>query len=143
MWDKVIPLLPAFHSAVLTAVDTKGYPFSVRCLPTADAAANRFLITPLPLDLQAGKASLLYHTQGEHINQLKSFLLRGTLTTNSDLWVFEPSTFVPGVGIGGFFAQMRFLREGKRAAKCYLEQRGLPYPKPDWEDEEAYLRGNA
>ncbi|MFN8529323.1 MAG: hypothetical protein U0670_11985 [Anaerolineae bacterium] len=140
MWDKFRPLLPEFPTAILNALDVDGQPFSVRCIPLADEPANAFHLSPLPVGLQSGPASLLFHKQGAHINQLKSFLLRGTLSLDDHSWTFTPSAFVPGVGVGSLLDQIRFLREGKRAARQYLAKRGIAYPKIDWkaiEDAEA------
>lgn len=137
MWDKILPLLPEFSSAVLSLSDANGHPVSVRCQPRADSAANCFYITAQPLAVRAGAASLLYHKQEAYINKLKSFLLRGTLRITDGEWVFTPSAFIPGIGIGSVVTQIRFLLDGKRNAKQYLEKRGISYPKIDWAAIEA------
>jgi hypothetical protein len=56
---------------------------------------------------------------------LRSFMVRGTLEpAGGDIWLFRPSRFVPGIGIGGLAGMVRFALAKRRAANRYLQRRG-------------------
>jgi hypothetical protein len=133
MWDDIKKHLPDFESAVLTGVDSESYPFSVRCRPDADDAA-KVLRVQLPADtpIQPGPASLLCHRHDENLWKLKSFLVRGALSRDEKGWKFEPLRFIPGAGIGGLPATVRFFTGSRRNAARYLKKRGLARPRIPW-----------
>jgi hypothetical protein len=66
MWDEIVKHLPGFESAVLTGLDTEGYPYSVRCRPYTDPV-GRVLRMRLPAGgtMRPGPASLLCHRHDE------------------------------------------------------------------------------
>jgi hypothetical protein len=136
MWDDIMKHLPDFDSAVLTGVDAEGFPFSVRCWPYPDAAAEDVLRVQLPADtpIQPGPASLLCHKHDENLWNLKSFLVRGALSTDERGWCFEPLRFIPGAGIGGLPAMARFFIGSRRNARRYLKKRGLARPRIPWDE---------
>ncbi len=133
MWRDVTRHLRDFESAVLTGVDVEGYPFSIRCRPEPDPA-TRTLRVQLPADLpiQPGPGSLLCHRHDQRLWNQKSFLVRGVLTGEPSGWVFRPSQFIPGAGIGGMKGLLRFVVSSRRAAQRYLAARGLRRPGIPW-----------
>lgn len=130
MWAEIARHAPGFDSAVLTGVAEDGYPFSARCRPEIDMAAQVLRIRgPLPAGIVAGPAGLLYHRHDARLGGLKSFLLRGTLLRAGDGWEFRPMRYVPGVGVQGLWGYVRFVVDGRRNTRRYLEQRGWPWPR--------------
>jgi hypothetical protein len=133
VWDEIASHLPSFESAVLTGRDAVGYPYSVRCRPRIDPTARTLRVQlPAAIPLRPGSASLLCHRHDENMWNLKSFLVRGTLTREDPGWSFHPRKFVPGAGIGGPMGMVRFVIGSRRNARRYLEKRGLPRPRVPW-----------
>jgi hypothetical protein len=134
-WDEMTRLMPQFRDAVLTAVDSDGYPYSARCQPEPDAAARVVRVrtspgvTPLP-----GPASLLWHRHDEWLSHQKSFRVRGTLMQDAQGWSLQPATFTPGIGLGGLTGTIRFAREARRTADRYLAARKLARPRVPWKE---------
>ena len=112
-----------------------GYPYSLRCRPALNAE-RQVLAMDLPpgVPLQAGPACLLCHTHDEHLWNLKSFVLRGTLERQAGSWVFVPRQFIPGMGIGGWRSYLRFVRHGRAATRAFFAKRGQPVPKVAWSE---------
>jgi hypothetical protein len=135
VWDEIVRLLPSFESAVLTGVDADGYPYSVRCKPAVDSSA-RLLRVQLPTyaSIQAGQAGLLCHSHDENLWNLESFLVRGVLVKDAGGWRFEPGRFIPGIGIGGLPAMIRFFLSSRRKASRYLKVRNLARPSIPWDE---------
>ena len=130
--------LADFPNAVLTGVDSAGYPFSVRCKPEPDAGAQVLRVQlPDGTGIQPGPAGLLYHRHDEWLWNLKSFVVRGTLELDDRGWILRAQQFIPGAGVGGWLGKMQFLRMGRRNTKRYLERRGLPRPNIPWDEIEA------
>jgi hypothetical protein len=140
MWREIEKHLPEFPSAVITGVDPVGFPVSARCRPQVDAA-ERVLRVQLPpgADFQPGPAGLLCHTHDERLWNLKSFLVRGVLERDAQGWRLRPRQFIPGMGIGGLMSYARFVRQGRRNAQRYLEQRGWPRPRVPWGELKAFV----
>ncbi len=136
MWDEITRHLYQFESAVLTGLDAKGYPFSVRCRPYPDTSGAEVLKVRLPAHtpLLPGPASLLCHRHDENLWNLKSFLVRGVLVRDGEGWGFEPGRFIAGAGIGGLPATIRFFTGSRRNARRYLEKRGLARPRIPWDE---------
>ena len=134
MWDEIVAHLADFPTAVLTAVDETGYPFSVRCSPRPDPSTQ-----VLRLDLQEGRrirvgpAGLLCHRHDEQLWNLKSFFVSGDLERDARGWILHPRRFVPGAGIGGVIGLLRLVRAGRRRTRRYLEKRGLARPTVPWD----------
>jgi hypothetical protein len=131
---------------VLTGLDSAGYPFSIRCRPQVDDALTALrLSVPAGLDLQAGPASILCHSHNLFLWNLRSFLVRGSLEMVDGSWLFRPSRFVPGIGVGGLAGMIRFSVDKRRAAERYLLERGLKRPTVPWGELrriQAYARGS-
>jgi hypothetical protein len=135
MWPQLEHYLPEFPSAVLTAVDATGTPYSLRCHP-ALVPAEQVLHIALPagVALQPGPACLLCHAHNERLWNLKSFAVRGVLERPAaGPWIFEPRHFIPGMGIGGWRSYVHFVRHGRAATREYFAKRGQPVPHVDWE----------
>jgi hypothetical protein len=134
MWDKINPEILHYDSAVLSFVDGAGYPISARCRPQADPQ-ERVLRLDLPgsFEVIPGPACLLYHQHDEKMTKQRACLVRGQLERDSIGWYLRPERFVPGEGVGTF-AGLRFLRDGRRKAKAYLEARGWERPKVNWQE---------
>jgi hypothetical protein len=134
MWAEIQRHLRGFSSPVLTGLDGDGYPFSIRCAPEPDET-QQVLRVSLPdwTRIREGPASLLCHSHNQLLWDLRSFMVRGTLeATGGDTWLFRPSRFVPGVGIGGLAGMVRFALAKRGAARRYLHRRGLTRPRIDW-----------
>lgn len=140
MWDEVVKESAAFGSAVLTGIDERGYPVSIRCVPVVDPTGQERLVIELPsgVEFSSGRAGLLYHRHDEDLWNLRSFIVRGRLDLGGEgTAAFTPERFVGGAGIGGIRGMLRFVRGGRRTAKRYLAHRGLERPKIQW----AWVKG--
>ncbi|MDQ4127797.1 MAG: hypothetical protein M3151_07620 [Actinomycetota bacterium] len=133
MWDEIVGLLSGFESAVLTALDAEGYPYSVRCRPRATATGRVIEVSlPAHTPIEAGPASLLCHAHDENLWNLRSFLVRGALRREEGGWAFEPRGFVPGAGVEGPMGVVRFVGGSRKNAERYLKKRGLTRPSIPW-----------
>jgi hypothetical protein len=138
MWNEIVRHLGDFPTAVLTAVDDTGYPFSLRCRPEPEDATQtlRFQL-PEGAKIRVGPAGLLCHRHDEQLWNLKSFFLRGELERDEQSWILHPRGFVPGAGIDGLIGLWRFVRAGRRRTRRYLEKRSLARPEVPWEQIQA------
>jgi hypothetical protein len=151
MWNELVKHLADFSSAVLTGVNSSGYPFSMRCEPETDAS-NQVLRVQVPeyTNIQPGPAGLLCHKHDEWLWNLKSFIVRGSLERDAQGWLFRPEQLTPGAGIGGLIGMLKFLQNGRRTAQQYLDKRHLARPSIAWDKFHALwaeikrtkLRGN-
>jgi hypothetical protein len=135
MWTELVHELKDFPDAVLSSVDSSGYPFSMRCKPAADEAAQRLRIElPEYANFEAGPAWLLCHKHDEALWHLKSFTVKGRLEQDDrGDWLFYPQKFIAGAGIGGLKAMAKFVQDGRRSTKRYLEKRELSRPAVGWD----------
>jgi hypothetical protein len=135
VWPEIRRYLRRFPSAVLSGVDSTGYPVSIRCQPEPDEQLKLLRITiPNALGLQPGPASILCHSHNLFLWNLHSFLIRGLLEVHEGSYRFRPFKFVPGIGVGGLPGMLRFARSKRRAASRYLEVRGLTRPRIPWDE---------
>jgi hypothetical protein len=133
MWDRIARSLAGFQNAVLTGIDPDGYPISLRCVPQIDPDRQVLHVQiPLGTAVQPGPADLLCHSHNERLWNFRSFVVHGRLEQESQGWVFHPRHFIPGNGFGGLMSQLKMLLKARRAARRYLEKRGLPRPKIPW-----------
>jgi len=133
MWPDIATRLPRFASAVLTGLDSRGDPVSVRCQLTLDHHAQVLrVLVPDGLGMVPGPAGLLCHRHDERLWGLKSCLLRGTLEETGHDWVFRPRQLVRGMDTAPL-SNLRLLRDCRRTAKRYLAARGLRRPMIPWE----------
>ena len=138
MWHKLIKHLSRFPGAVITAFDADGFPFSVRCVPQPDSAAQ-VLRVQLPPDtsLQPGPASLLCHSHDKLLWNLKNFIVRGRLERDAQGWFFRPTRFVPGTGFANPLEGLKTFFKARESAKRYLAKRGLRRLAIPWEQVKA------
>jgi hypothetical protein len=133
MWTEIEKYLPLFESAVLNASDGDGYPYSVRCRPEPDRPAGILRIDFAGGTIvQAGPASLLYHSHDEELWNQKIFLLRGRLEERGGGHVFRPEKFVPSIGTGGPLGTVRMVLGVRKATAAYLKKRNLVRPRIPW-----------
>ena len=131
MWNRIAKQVQAYPSAVLTFVEGSGFPFSVRCNPQYDRSQQVFrLHLPDQIGIQPGPADLLCHQHDKNLWNLKSIVLGGQLEQDGQGWQFRPLQFIPGMG--GFVGYIRFVIQGRRLARKYLDRRGLDRPKIPW-----------
>ena len=64
---------------------------------------------------------------------LKSFTVCGELEQDARGWLFRPQKFIPGAGIGGMRAMVKFVQMGRRSTQEYLDKRNLKRPKIEWD----------
>ncbi|MGD8751824.1 MAG: hypothetical protein PVG14_10405 [Anaerolineales bacterium] len=134
MWDKLVKSLAAFSDAVVTGLDPEGYPYSVRCTPQVDHASQVLHVQFHPeAMIQPGPAGLLCHSHDEWMWDLKSFAVHGRLERQDGGWIFRPQRYITGMGMGGLLGYIRMIGNSRRAAKRYLERRGLPRPAAPWD----------
>jgi hypothetical protein len=144
MWKQIERYLPEFPTAVLSGLDLAGYPYSVRCRPSLDPARQTLWVqVPDGAALQPGPACLLCHTHDNRLWNLKSFVVRGSLSAEDSGWALYPLEFIPGMGIGGWRSYVKFVWHGRAAARAYFVRRGLPYPAVRWDELMALLAGQA
>ena len=138
MWPEIRRYLGAYPSAVLTGVDSTGYPFSIRCQPVPDDTGVVLRIARLPtVDLAEGPASLLCHSHNLFLWKLRSFVVRGSLEVADGSYLFRPARFVPGIGVGGGPGMIRFATTKRRTANRYLKHRNLARPTIPWQQLKA------
>lgn len=144
MWAEIVRYSGQYESAVLTYISRNGYPFSFRCRPVIEEATRRLRISvPPAVDPEPGSSSLIWHRHDENLWNLHSFAVRGNLVEDGTGWFVEPEAFIPGVGIGGWRSYVRFLVNGRRTTKQYLQKRGLPRPKLNWDEWDAIFSGDS
>jgi hypothetical protein len=132
-WAQMMAHLGEYRNAVLTGLDARGYPYSVRLLPVPDGATRRLLTRAAPgMPIRPGPASLLCHRHDERLWNQRSFLVRGIIEREGSQWSFQPQQYIEGVGYGGMLGLVRFVIGARRAANAYLAKRGLPRPGIPW-----------
>jgi hypothetical protein len=131
---KLKEYLHAFSDAVLTGVDARGYPVSVRCQPKVDKTGE-ILLLHLPTDIQIvpGPAGLLCHSHDEKLWHLKSFALQGRIEHENDVSLFHVQRLLPGMNMAGAPGPLATIIQGKRMMKQLLKKRGLAQPVIPWE----------
>lgn len=143
MWNELVKNLANYSSAVITGVDSEGYPYSVRCNPQVDHARRVLLVQIHPeAMIQAGPAGLLCHSHDEFLWNIKNFIVHGTLEQSENSWIFHPIQFVPGAGDNSPLAMITYILNARRATSKYLKKRGLSRPTVPWEELKA-LRAEA
>jgi hypothetical protein len=132
MWTKVVKHLARYPSAVVTAPDSGGYPYSLRCVPEP-LPAQQVLRLPVPGDVpwQPGPAGLLCHWHDDELWNQTNVVLRGTLARADGAWLFRPTQVIEGAGAG--MSALRQMRDGRRAAQRYLARLGLSRPRVPWD----------
>ena len=134
MWSNLRKYSVQFESAVLTGMDANGYPYSIRCTPQFDDDKQVMrLAMATGADIMPGRAGMLYHQHNEQLWNLKSFLVRGRIEQDTQGWVLYPEQLILGGGLGNPLRDAAVIFRLRRAAKHYLQKRGLERPRIPWE----------
>ncbi|HEX9036543.1 MAG TPA: hypothetical protein VF808_06080 [Ktedonobacterales bacterium] len=132
-FERLARELATFPSAVLTARDASGYPYSVRCHSQPESATQSFIIEDVHAPLVEGMASLLCHEHDDHLWRQRSVMARGRIARAGGGWRFTPEKIIPGLSQNPL-ALVRFFLHGRSVAAAYLAKRGLPRPVIPWDD---------
>lgn len=130
MWSEAAKALRRYDEAVLTAIDTQGYPFSVR-VRTADYDATTGLLTadvPAALVPVAGPANLLCHFHDEKMWSIRTVRVHGRIERRDGAWDFVSTAFTAPSRL----APLAMIRNANASARRYLARRGLDRPPVDW-----------
>jgi hypothetical protein len=124
MWAKAAKAVAGFSEGVISALDGKGMPISVRQLSLRyDAASGRMPVTiPDALDAAPGPASLVCHFHDDAMWNMRAIQLKGRVERDGEGWVFVTTAFTPP-------SMIAMIRGIHRSANQYLQKRGLPRPK--------------
>lgn len=133
MWAEAAKWLAKFPEAVVTAVDAEGYPVSVReTAPRYDAETGQMSVTwPAGVAVAEGPASVLCHSHDEKVWNIKAMQIKGRLERSAGDWVFISTAFRAPSGM--LITFWRLNRDGRAAARRYLEKRGLTTPAVNWD----------
>lgn len=135
MWNEIVRTIAKYESAVLTFVDSNGFPLSVRCVPEIDGSRQVIRVT-LPPDItaQPGPASLMSHYHNDQLWNLRGYNVVGELERGeegSNRWGLWPRKIISGMDSNPL-GSLRLIRNARRAAQRYLDKRNLPRPTIDW-----------
>lgn len=130
MWAEAAKWLNKFDEAVLTVLDSDGYPASVRVDPAAYDAATGELRAILPEALNAveGPANLMAHYHDEKMWNIKSTTVKGQLVMRDGAWMFVTTSF----DAPSKLAMLLFVKGARAAGQKYLDKRGLARPQVNW-----------
>jgi hypothetical protein len=123
MWAEAAREIGKFSGGVLTALDARGFPLSVRQNSLAYDAATGTLPVKLPESLGAmeGPANLLCHSHNEQLWDMRMASIKGRLERRDGGWLFVTTAFKPA-------STLDQIRSFRRSADAYLDKRGLPRP---------------
>lgn len=123
-WHKAARDLSHYPEAVVNALDSDGYPVSVRQLsPRYDGERGTLPLTiPPSLRIVEGPASLLAHVHNEQLWGLKAMLIKGRIERHGEGWQFVSVEYKSR-------PPWHMLKDVKRAVAQYLAKRGLARPK--------------
>lgn len=131
MWDDLVRSLGDYPTAVLTAIDATGYPFSIRLVPQPDPARQVLaVLLPEYVHAQTGPAGLLCHFHDDLLWKQTNFAAYGELEPDDESWIFRPVRVIEGAGAGNsLLPQMRF----RKSAKRYVGRHGMEWPAVPWD----------
>lgn len=116
---------------MLTWVDERGYPFSIRCRP--ERSDGSWIISlKSSLAIRPGPAGLLWHSHNNYLWKLRMSFFRGTLRERGDELIFTPQKFVAGVAGTRKLHMLRAFIESRRMTRRYLAHRNLDRPSIPW-----------
>jgi hypothetical protein len=133
VWAEAAKWLTKFPEAVVTAVDAEGYPVSVRqTAPRYDPETGQMPVAwPAGVAVAEGPASVLCHSHDEKVWNIKAMQIKGRLERSAGDWVFISTSFTPPPGM--LITFWRLSRNGRAAARRYLDKRGLTAPAVNWD----------
>jgi hypothetical protein len=132
VWAEAAKWLAKFPEAVVTAVDAEGYPVSIReTAPRYNAETGQMSIAwPDGVAVAEGPATVVCHSHDEKVWNIKAMQIKGRLERRTADWVFTSTAFTPPSGM--LITFWRLSKNGRAAAKRYLDKRGLPPPVVNW-----------
>lgn len=140
MWNKrLATLADTYPTAVLSIVDSEGYPLSIRCDVRLDAVRQAAIIADPPAQAAAwrGEACLLYHQFNEGLEGLREMVILGELGSADGLLTLHVKKFLTANGrqdtdqmphASSPWHMMQFFWLGWRNARAYIAKRGAPWP---------------
>ncbi len=146
MWNEQLGnLINTYPTAILSIVQSDGYPVSIRCQVRVDPQHQRIFIDHPPLLAIAwqGSASLLFHQHDEHLERLRQLLLLGMLESTEGRLIFSVEKFVTANGrsdsdqmphASSPLHMLKFFFTGWRQARAYIARRGKPWPAIPYEE---------
>jgi hypothetical protein len=135
VWDEILDALELHDSALLSGCDANGFPFNVRCVPTAETRTRRIALDiPDQAGIVPGKASLLMHSHDEELWNLAQFLVRGTLVRTAEGCYFVPASTSGSPRPSSMIEGMKNLWAMRKRANSYMRRRGIDRPKVPWDE---------
>lgn len=128
MWAEAAKAIAKFSEGVVTALDTRGYPVSVRLLSLPYNGANGELPVSFPeaLDVAPGPANLLCHFHDDKLWNMRAVSVKGRVEARAGRWVFVTTAYQPE-------STLAMIKRMRRSGETYLEKRGLPPPVIDFD----------
>jgi hypothetical protein len=151
MWNERLAVLTSeYATAVLSIVDSDGYPVSVRCLTHLDPARQIFTFPTPPEQAISwrGKACLLFHQFNERLEGLRQIVILGELICEEGLLTLQVSKFVTANGkentdrmphASSPIHMLQFFWLGRSKAHAYLAKRGTPWPPIPYDEIERLI----
>jgi len=144
---RLAALTGEYSTAVLSIVDSDGYPVSVRCLACLDSARQVYTFPTPPAQAMnwSGKACLLFHQFNERLEGLRQIVILGELVCEEGVLTLEVSKFVTANGrqntdrmphASSPIHMLQFFWLGRRKARAYLAKRGAPWPPIPYDEIE-------
>ncbi len=142
MWNKALGRqIETYPTAVLSIVESDGYPSSVRCQVRAEMQLSRILIPdpPAQAKIWRGRACLLFHEHDARLESLRQMVALGNLSKESEdgAMIFLVEKFVTANGransdqmphASDSVHMLKFFFIGWRNARVYLAKRGILWP---------------
>jgi hypothetical protein len=130
VWSEAAKWLGKFDEAVLTMLDSDGYPVSIRVDPRAYAGVTGELRAAVPDALHAaeGPAGLMCHYHDEKMWNIRAIHIKGRLENRDGAWVFVSTAFKAPSKLAMYF----FIRGTQTSGQRYLDKRGLDRPSVNW-----------
>jgi len=132
VWVDAAKCLAKFPEAVVTVVDADGYPVSIRQIASRyDAETGQMPVVWSPdFAVTEGPAIILCHSHDEKAWNLKRMQIKGRLERRAGDWVFVSTAFTPPSG--RLITFWHLSKNGRAAARRYLDKRGLTPPVVNW-----------
>lgn len=127
MWAEAAKAIAKFKEGVITALDTSGYPVSIRLLALSyDAASGELPVSfPDALGVAPGPANLLCHVHDHKLWNMVMTSVKGRVEPRACGWVFITTGYEPQ-------STLQTIRRMRASSQAYLEKRGLPTPVVDF-----------
>ncbi len=146
MWnERLAKLIETYQSAVLSTVESDGYPASIRCRIHPNMPERVVIITDPPALAKnwRGRACLLFHEHDPALEALRQLVVLGELRDENGLLTFHIEKFVTANGrtdsdrmphASSPMHMLKFFILGRRNARAYIAKRGQPWPPIPYDD---------